>query len=49
MKQDREGIQEALAGCFMIGCCGSPMLGIYLGIFGAKALSVGKPLMTLVS
>jgi hypothetical protein len=37
------------AGCFMIGCCGSPMLGVYLGIFGAKALGVGKPLMALVS
>ncbi len=37
------------AGCFMIGCCGSPMLGVYLGIFGGKALGVGKPLMALVS
>jgi hypothetical protein len=37
------------AGCFMIGCCGSPMLGVYLGIFGAKVLGVGKPLMALVS
>ncbi len=37
------------AGCFMIGCCGSPMLGVYLGIFGAKALGFGKPLMALVS
>src|SRR5512137_2864375 len=37
------------AGCFMIGCCGSPMLGVYLGIFGAHALGVGKPLMALVS
>jgi len=37
------------AGCFMIGCCGSPMLGVYLGIFGAKALGIGKPLMALVS
>ncbi len=37
------------AGCFVIGCCGSPMLGVYLGIFGAKALGVGKPLMALVS
>ena len=36
-------------GCFLIGCCGSPMLGIYMGIFGAKALGVGKPLMALVS
>lgn len=36
-------------GCFIIGCCGSPMLGVYLGIFGAKALGIGKPLMALVS
>jgi len=25
------------------------MLGVYLGIFGAKALDFGKPLMALVS
>ncbi len=37
------------AGCFMIGCCGSPMLSVYLGILGAKALGIGKPLMALVS
>jgi len=37
------------AGCFLIGCCGSPMLGVYAGIFGAKALGVGKPLMALVT
>ncbi len=37
------------AGCFLIGCCGSPMLGVYFGIFGAKALGLGKPLMALVS
>lgn len=36
-------------GCFMIGCCGSPMLGVYAGIFGAKALGVGKPLMAVVT
>jgi hypothetical protein len=36
-------------GCFVIGCCGSPMLGVYLGIFGARALGIGKPLMALVS
>ncbi len=36
-------------GCFLIGCCGSPMLGVYLGIFGAKALGAGKPLMALVT
>ena len=37
------------AGCFLIGCCGSPMLGVYLGLFGTKALGVGKPLMALVT
>lgn len=36
-------------GCFLIGCCGSPMLGVYLGLFGAKALGIGKPLMALVT
>lgn len=37
------------AGCFLIGCCGSPMLGVYLGLFGAKALGIGKPLMAAVT
>ena len=37
------------AGCFLIGCCGSPMLGVYLGLFGAKALGIGKPLMAFVT
>lgn len=37
------------AGCFLIGCCGSPMLGVYLALFGAKALGIGKPLMALVT
>lgn len=37
------------AGCFLVGCCGSPMLGLYLGLFGAKALGVGKPLMALAT
>lgn len=37
------------AGCFLIGCCGSPMLGVYLGLFGAKALGIGKPLMALLT
>ncbi len=42
----------APGGCFLAGCCGSPMLAVYLGIFGAKALGAGKPLMagiTLIS
>jgi hypothetical protein len=37
------------AGCFLIGCCGSPMLAVYLGLFGAKALGIGKPLTALVT
>ncbi len=37
------------AGCFLVGCCGSPMLAVYASIFGAKALGVGKPLMAVVT
>lgn len=38
--------------CFLTGCCGSPMLPVYLGVFGPKFLSVTKPLtfgLTLLS
>ncbi len=37
------------AGCFLIGCCGSPMLPIYISLFGSKAAGIGKPLMALIS
>jgi hypothetical protein len=37
------------AGCFLIGCCGSPMLAVYAGLFGAKMLGAGKPLMALIT
>ena len=33
----------AVAGCFLIGCCGSPMLGVYLSLFGASFLPWAKP------
>ena len=36
-------------GCFLLGCCGSPMLGVYLALFGAKFLGAGKPLMAAVT
>jgi hypothetical protein len=36
-------------GCFMIGCCGSPMLAVYLSLFGAKILGLGKPITALVT
>jgi hypothetical protein len=39
----------AAAGCFLIGCCGSPILPIYIALFGSKAAGVGKPLMALIS
>jgi hypothetical protein len=38
--------------CFLTGCCGSPMLPVYLGLFGPKFVDVTKPLtfgVTLVS
>lgn len=38
--------------CFFVGCCGSPMLPVYLGLLGPKFLGVTKPLtfaLTLVS
>ena len=34
----------AVAGCFLVGCCGSPMLGVYLSLFGAAFLPFAKPL-----
>jgi len=40
------------AGCFLLGCCGSPMLAVYLGLFGASLLGITKPLtaaLTLAS
>jgi hypothetical protein len=46
------GSALAVFGCFLVGCCGSPMLPVWLGLFGGKALGLTKPLMaalTLVS
>lgn len=39
----------AAAGCYLIGCCGSPMLAVYLSIFGARFLPLGKPLIALLT
>lgn len=33
------------AGCFAIGCCGSPMLPIYLSLLGGKVAGIGGPVM----
>ena len=32
------------AGCFLTGCCGSPMLAVYLSLFGSSMLGFAKPL-----
>ncbi len=37
----------AFAGCYLIGCCGSPMLGVYLSLFGAAFLPFTKPLIAV--
>ena len=39
----------ALAGCFLVGCCGSPMLVVYLSMFGAGFLPLAKPLVAVVT
>lgn len=35
----------AVVGCYLVGCCGSPMLIVYLNLFGAVFLPLAKPLM----
>jgi hypothetical protein len=35
----------AVAGCFLVGCCGSPMLVVYLNLFGASFLPFAKPIV----
>ena len=39
----------AVAGCFLLGCCGSPMLVVYLNLFGAKFLPLAKPLVAIIT
>ena len=35
----------AAFGCFLIGCCGSPMAIVYLSLFGSSFLGIMKPLV----
>ena len=37
------------AGCFLIGCCGSPMLAVYLSLFGSSVLGFLKPLVAVIT
>jgi hypothetical protein len=39
----------AFAGCFLLGCCGSPMLAVYLSLFGAGFLPLAKPLIAVMT
>ena len=39
----------AMAGCFLLGCCGSPMLGVYLSFFGASFLPFAKPIIAIIT
>lgn len=39
----------AVAGCFLVGCCGSPMLAVWLNLFGAAFLPFAKPLVAAVT
>lgn len=39
----------SVSGCFLIGCCGSPMLAVYLTWFGAGFVPIAKPLIAILS
>ncbi|MBI5017867.1 MAG: hypothetical protein HZB55_20540 [Deltaproteobacteria bacterium] len=39
----------AVAGCYLIGCCGSPMLVVWLNLFGARFLPFAKPLLAALT
>ena len=38
-----------VGGCFFIGCCGSPMLVVYLTLFGTSFLGFSKPFMAALT
>lgn len=38
-----------IAGCFLLGCCGSPMLAVYLSLFGSSFLEFTKPLVLILT
>jgi hypothetical protein len=39
----------SVAGCYLLGCCGSPMLGVYISLFGAAFIPWAKPLAAVVT
>lgn len=38
-----------VAGCFLLGCCGSPLLAVYLTLFGSSFLGFTKPLTFILT
>jgi hypothetical protein len=39
----------AVSACFLVGCCGSPMLVVWLNIFGAAFIPFAKPFIALLT
>lgn len=39
----------AAASCWLIGCCGSPMLGVYLAFLGPAVLPFAKPAVAMLT
>jgi hypothetical protein len=37
------------AGCFLTGCCGSPMLAVYVSLLGTAFLPFAKPLVAVLT
>lgn len=42
------GLLYAL-GCWAVGCCGSPLLAVYLGTFGSRFLGFTQPIVAAVT
>jgi hypothetical protein len=36
-------------GCFLVGCCGSPMVAVYAGLFGSSFLGLTKPIIFIIT
>lgn len=39
----------SVVGCYLLGCCGSPMLAVYLNLFGAAFVPLAKPMMAALT
>lgn len=37
------------AGCWAVGCCGSPLLAVYLGALGSRLLGFTQPIVAAVT